>query len=581
MASAKARVLRCAIYTRKSSEEGLEQDFNSLQAQREACEAYIASQHHEGWRVIRTPYDDGGWSGGSMERPGLMRLLDDIAADRVDVVVVYKVDRLTRSLTDFARIVEIFDARGVSFVSVTQSFNTTSSMGRLTLNVLLSFAQFEREVTAERIRDKIAASKKKGIWMGGPVPLGYRVEARKLVIDEQEAETVRTIFATYLRLGSISRTLAALRAAGVCTKQRPLAKGTLAGGIPFAPASLHGLLRNRVYVGEIIHKNQYFPGEHPPLLDPAIFEAAQQMLRDQRASPVRSAHRMRSLLTGKIHDSTGNRMAPSHSNKNGVRYRYYLSRALLEGAPERAGMPARIPAGAVEDLVVGALERAWQVRADARRPSGGSSPSVTSDSARPDAQALVDTMLARVEVFADRIAISIRQPACGAATPFANGPGEASRCDPAKDAGQVIGACAGPDDVQPSYKRMIVPCRLGYAPPLQQVVPSDGTDPPPTDQQPTGTRRGNRDRLIIALHKARGWLDELLRGKAGSLDAIAARECRSTANITLMIRLAFLAPDIIEAILDEETPAALGATDLARNLPLDWADQRKWITMQA
>jgi DNA invertase Pin-like site-specific DNA recombinase len=256
----KASRLRCAIYTRKSSEEGLEQEFNSLDAQREACEAYIKSQRHEGWTVLPKLYDDGGFSGGTMERPGLHRLLGDVKKGEVDAVVVYKVDRLTRSLSDFARIVDVFDSLGISFVSVTQQFNTTTSMGRLTLNVLLSFAQFEREVTGERIRDKIAASKKKGMWMGGYPPMGYEAVDRKLAVHAQEAETVRHIFRRYAELGSVHKLKEALDAAGIVSKIRKTRTGRIWGGKPLARGALYAMLQNRVYIGEIVHKNLAYPG---------------------------------------------------------------------------------------------------------------------------------------------------------------------------------------------------------------------------------------------------------------------------------------------------------------------------------
>src|SRR6266849_2613537 len=258
---------RCAIYTRKSSEEGLEQEFNSLQAQCEACEAYIRSQRHEGWASARTRYDDGGFSGGSMERPALQRLLADIQGGRIDIIVVYKVDRLTRSLADFARLVEIFDAQGVSFVSVTQQFNTTSSMGRLTLNVLLSFAQFEREVTGERIRDKIAASKKKGMWMGGNVPLGYDASERTLVVNPAVAETVRRIFALSLDLGGVRRVKEEADRLGLSTKRSTTASGTERGGKSFSRVHLYNLLSNPIYTGRIAHKGQLYPGQHAALID--------------------------------------------------------------------------------------------------------------------------------------------------------------------------------------------------------------------------------------------------------------------------------------------------------------------------
>jgi DNA invertase Pin-like site-specific DNA recombinase len=264
------KLLRCAIYTRVSTEHGLDQDFNSLDAQREACSAYIKSQAHEGWRQNRDHYDDGGFSGGSLERPALQRLLEDIESRKVDVIVVYKVDRLTRSLADFAKLVELFDEQGVSFVSVTQSFNTTSSMGRLTLNVLLSFAQFEREVTGERIRDKIAASKKKGIWVGGIIPFGYRLENRKLLIEESEAKVVRMIFERYLALGSIRALEQELNSAGILTRRRELSTGKVIGGIPFTQGPIAHILKNRTYIGELNHRKNAYPADRPDRLARAV-----------------------------------------------------------------------------------------------------------------------------------------------------------------------------------------------------------------------------------------------------------------------------------------------------------------------
>src|ERR1700741_1084037 len=275
--------VRCAVYTRKSSEEGLEQQFNSLQAQREACEAFITSQRHEGWVCLRTGYDDGGFSGATMGRPALQRLLADITAGRGDIVVVYKIDRLPRSLADFAKFVEILDTRGASFVSVTQQFNTTTSMGRLTLNVLLSFAQFEREVIGERIRDKIAASKKKGMWMGGVPPLGYRVQDRKLVIVDSEAEIVRSIFGRYAELGSVRLVQAELEAQGIKSKSWTSAAGRLIGGRPFSRGALYLMLRNRTYLGEIVHKGKSHPGDHAPLIDQPLWDAVHSQLADNTA----------------------------------------------------------------------------------------------------------------------------------------------------------------------------------------------------------------------------------------------------------------------------------------------------------
>ena len=349
--------VRCAVYTRVSTEYGLDQEFNSLDAQHEAAEAYIRSQAHDGWTLIRTRYDDGGYSGGSTERPALQRLLADIRDHRIDIVVVYKVDRLTRSLADFAKLVELFDAHSVSFVSVTQQFNTTTSMGRLTLNVLLSFAQFEREVTSERIRDKIGASKRRGLWVGGMVPLGYVSRDKKLFIEEEEAERVRTIFRRYLDLGSIGLLLADLRERGIVTKVRHLSDGRTIGGIPFTRGPLAYLLRNRFYIGEVVFRGQICPAEHPPILDRDLFEAVQLKLAEQH-NGYRAARASReALLVGRIFDDRGNRMSPSHSRKGGARYGYYVSSALIQGQPQSAGSVTRVPAAKVEAVVVDAVRR--------------------------------------------------------------------------------------------------------------------------------------------------------------------------------------------------------------------------------
>ena len=314
--------LRCALYTRKSSEEGLEQDFNSLDAQREACEAFVTSQKREGWVLLPEMYDDGGYSGGTLERPAFQRLLADVSAGKVDVVVVYKVDRLTRSLSDFAKIVEVFDKNGVSFVSVTQQFNTTSSMGRLTLNILLSFAQFEREVTGERIRDKIAASKKKGMWMGGQPPLGYDVKDRKLVVNTEEAETVRHIFRRYRELKSVRLLKADLDAQGIVSKARKAADGSAYGGKPLARGALYLMLQNRIYRGETVHKDKSYPGEHDAIVDERLWNEVQAILRTNRIERAdgRTDNRP-SMLAGLLFDAQGERMSPSHANKRGTRYR--------------------------------------------------------------------------------------------------------------------------------------------------------------------------------------------------------------------------------------------------------------------
>jgi site-specific DNA recombinase len=339
-APAGAKVFRCAIYTRKSSEEGLEQAFNSLHAQRESCEAYIKSQRHEGWTPLPSPYDDGGYSGGSTERPALKRLLADVQSRLIDVVVVYKVDRLTRSLADFAKIVEIFDAAGVSFVSVTQQFNTTTSMGRLTLNVLLSFAQFEREVTGERIRDKIAASKQKGMWMGGWVPIGYDRKDRTLTVNEREAATVRAIFDLFVRLKNVQRVQDELARLKLTTKPYATPRGRAVGGLSFSRGHLYKILSNPLYIGEIEHKGARYPGQHPPLIDAATWEAVQaQLAANHHENRTRNNAKSKSLLAGLIYDGDGNRLVSSHATKNGKRYRYYVTSVSVGRSVATTGAP--------------------------------------------------------------------------------------------------------------------------------------------------------------------------------------------------------------------------------------------------
>jgi len=358
---------RCAIYTRKSTDEGLEQSFNSLDAQREACAAYILSQTHEGWEAIDELYDDGGYSGGSIDRPGLQQLLLDVEAGKIEIIVVYKVDRLTRSLADFARIVDVLDKRGASFVSVTQAFNTTSSMGRLTLNVLLSFAQFEREVTGERIRDKIAASKARGMWMGGVVPLGYEVNERKLVILPEEAERVRYIFSRYLELGSVYLLQQELAAQGIRTKARVLKDGRGYGDRNFSRGALYQMLTNRIYLGDITHRGKAYSGEHEGIVDAETFERVREKLAGNRVRRTLAADAEHpSLLAGILWDSDGRRMSPSHANKNGARYRYYLSRK----DKERLWLPVhRVPAGEIETLVIDQLRKHSEASWDTPTPS--------------------------------------------------------------------------------------------------------------------------------------------------------------------------------------------------------------------
>jgi DNA invertase Pin-like site-specific DNA recombinase len=354
-----AKSIRCAIYTRKSTEHGLDQEFNSLDAQREACEAYIKSQASQGWKALPRHYDDPAYSGGNLDRPALKRLLTDIEAGKVDVVVVYKIDRLTRSLADFAKLVEAFDARSISFVAVTQQFNTTTSMGRLTLNVLLSFAQFERELASERVRDKIAASRKKGKWTGGTVPLGYDAKDKKLRINKNEAQTVRSIFQLYLRLKSFSKLVAELDQRGIVTKRRDTKVAKYQGGIPFTYGPLAYFLKNRIYLGEIHHGGKWFKGEHAAILDRHTFDQVQQLLKENTVKRRVRFSESGALLMGKLFDDKDHRMGPSFSSKNGVRYRFYVSTA-LRGRKQDAGSVTRVSAPEIEELIEAALSEKLQ-----------------------------------------------------------------------------------------------------------------------------------------------------------------------------------------------------------------------------
>src|SRR3954463_4389511 len=416
--------LRCAIYTRKSSEEGLEQDFNSLDAQREACEAFVASQKREGWVLVPKMYDDGGFSGGTLERPAFRRLLADVSAGKVDVVVVYKVDRLTRSLADFAKIVEVFDKNGVSFVSVTQQFNTTSSMGRLTLNILLSFAQFEREVTGERIRDKIAASKKKGMWMGGQPPLGYDVKDRKLVVNMQEAETVRHIFRRYVDLKSVRLLKSDLDAPGIVSKARKASDGSAYGSKPLARGALYLMLQNRIYPGEIVHKDKSYPGEHDAIVDEHLWNEIQVILRTNRIERAdgRSDDRS-SMLIGILFDAQSERMSPSHATKRGTRYRYYVSRSLIDGTAKTSVGGQRIPAVALEALIVRNIRQWLADSSKIHQLLGNEVPDATrekrlidraakfaaawNDLSADDVHAFIRAVTVRIQVHAERIEVTL------------------------------------------------------------------------------------------------------------------------------------------------------------------------------
>src|SRR5437660_7984678 len=394
------KLTRCAVYTRKSSEHNLDLAFSSLDAQREACEAYIESQIHEGWRLLPDRYDDGGLSGASLARPALQMLLADVRARKVDIVVVCKVDRLTRSLADFAKLVELFDAQAVSFVSVTQQFNTTTSMGRLTLNVVLSFAQFEREVTSERIRDKIAASKRKGLWVGGTLPLGYEMKDGKIAIVEEEAELVRSIFRRYLELGSVNELLRDLKGRNIRTKTRLLSTGTTRGGIPFGRGALYYLLGNHFYIGEVKYKNEILPGEQPSIMDRALFDAARQKSLAQWSHRTVVRSKSDHLLAGLLFDDAGHRMVATHATKAGVRYRYYVSTPFLHGEAKTAsaGSVARVPAADIEAVVVKLLKEHLAAKQDR---------STTSNVLSGDRGAVAQ-LVAGIVVYEDRLVVRLK-----------------------------------------------------------------------------------------------------------------------------------------------------------------------------
>jgi site-specific DNA recombinase len=508
--------LRCAIYTRKSTEHGLELEFNSLDAQRDACEAYIKSQASQGWRALPQHYDDPAYSGGNLDRPALKKLLADIEAGRIDVVVVYKIDRLTRSLADFAKLVEAFDARSISFVAVTQQFNTTTSMGRLTLNVLLSFAQFERELSSERVRDKIAASRRKGKWTGGTVPLGYEGKDKKLVVNNSEAETVRAIFRLYLELKSFSKLVAELDRRGIVTKRRDTKVAKYNGGIPFTYGPLAYFLKNRVYLGEVHHGGKWFKGEHEAIIDRATFERVQGLLKSNSQGRKVKRSDSGALLQGKLFDDKGNRMSPSFSSKNGVRYRFYVSSALLRGRKAAAGSVARVGAEAIEQAIMKAL-RAQNV-----------------DRAVDDSE-LLDRHLLRAQIGKSDIELSLRLAE----------PRDNARSGPVRKWGL--------DDLIVSI-------------PWDPVVHS--SDPP----QQNGTRPSELDqKLVQALVRAHRWAESLARGEFGSVEELASSVNLHPKVVRSEIRMAFLAPEITDSVLT--AGCSFGLADLRKISALSWQKQ--------
>ena len=552
----------CAIYTRKSSEEGLEKEFNSLDAQREACEAYIVSQKHAGWVVVRDLYDDGGLSGGTIERPALKRLLADIKSGKVQIVVVYKVDRLTRSLADFAKIVDVLDAHGASFVSVTQQFNTTTSMGRLTLNMLLSFAQFEREIAGERIRDKIAASKAKGMWMGGSIPLGYDLRERKLVINETEADTVRLIFARYADLGSVSQLHAELKRDGIVSKLRIATNGHRTGGKPIARGALYQMLHNRLYRGEVAHRGNVYPGQHQAIISDDLWQSVQTKLANSRHDRTIGAYAENpSLLAGLIVDQTGRPLTPTHANKRGKRYRYYISSALLKGDADASGSSFRLPAGEIEALVLDRLRSFFDSRAEIL-----------------DALELQDLSAGNIEG-------ACRRSAHLAAQWQSRAPRETA---------DLVRAIVRSVIIEPNQISLAI-CPIRLAERLGLPVPNDRRPSPVVlDIAAELKRCGKGKRLVIhngmrfeihpgliqLLHKAFRARRTLLEDSDESLNAIETRLGTSKGHMTSLMRLSYLSPEIIRDILAGRQPLGLGAKrliGLSKDLPHDWQAQRAYL----
>jgi DNA invertase Pin-like site-specific DNA recombinase len=549
--------VRCAIYTRKSTEEGLDQEFNSLDAQREACEAYVLSQRHEGWVLNPGRYDDGGYSGGIIERPSLQRLLADVRSGRVDVIVVYKVDRLTRSLADFAKIVEVLDGAGASFVSVTQAFNTTTSMGRLTLNVLLSFAQFEREVISERVRDKVAASKAKGIWMGGTVPLGYDVKDRRLVINEAEAETVRSIMRRYLELGSVRELMEDLASTDIRTKIQRLRDGSRRGGGAFTRGPLYHLLRNRIYVGKLVHHEKVYPGEHKAIVPVELFEQVQALLLANAARNehgARSAHP--SLLAGMVRDAHDRPLSPSHTSRSGRRYRYYVSNEAVPAEGEGSAPATRLAARKLEQAVRSAVadvleggsfvrERSKHFSATELRGSLGRSRELAAamrDGSIPECRKVLLELDLQLSV---------------------EGTSATATCSLSR-ALRVVHAPV----VSASGDRLQIPMlselvRRGCG--LRLVF------------APAAGAEAERDtRLIQFLVDAHDARHELL---SAAEPAGTSEEAQRRRDLTRSAKFTFLAPDIVEAILEGRQPTSIMTRKLRRirELPLCWEQQRQLL----
>jgi site-specific DNA recombinase len=547
--------IRCAVYTRKSSEEGLEQSFNSLHAQREACEAYVLSQRHEGWQLLPTQYDDGGFSGGNMERPGLKKLLDDIASKKIDTVVVYKVDRLTRALSDFARIVETFDKQGVSFVSVTQQFNTTTSMGRLTLNVLLSFAQFEREVTGERIRDKVAASKKKGMWMGGTVPLGYDWRDRALIVNEPEAKQVREIFDQYIRLGSVFDLYEHLKGTSIRSKARVGPTGRVAGGAVLSRGTLYHLLSNPLYTGKIAHQGMLHPGMHPAIISDEVWLKTSNLLKENRVRRTKSKNQSSErLLLGLLFDQEGNRFTPTHASKKGRRYSYYISQALTEG--KRTKCIQRIPATEIEQVVASRVRSllASQVELAGHFPdlsiremrlllaAARHRAELLTDLGTSEAKNIFKAIVKRVVMSESEAQIEI-------------------------DGGRLLQALLSSqphDPIDSMSISLVCPFTVKRRGQQVRMVISAGED---SESRPVPS-------LMKVIARSRDWMELIVSGKARTLDDLIKTSGLTRPYVKNAFRCIVLSPPLIDAIISGRHRVDLTVMNLTHDLPFDWNKQQ-------
>lgn len=541
--------IRCAIYTRKSSEEGLEQEFNSLDAQREACAAYVASPKHEGWMLQPEHYDDGGLSGGSLERPALQRLLEDVAEGKVDQIVVYKIDRLTRSLADFSKIVDVLDAVEASFVSVTQSFNTATSMGRLTLNMLLSFAQFEREVTAERIRDKIAASKRKGLWMGGQVPLGYHADGRTLSIDWAEAKTIEVLYALYEKYGTVRAVKRKADAQGLRSRERKTGDGTTTGGTLIGRGHVHHILTNPIYAGRIRHRDKVFDGQHPAIINPERWDCIQQRLQKSAAKRRgRRTSRHRSLLCGKLFDETGDRLTPSHTKtRKGTRLRYYISHRLVAESGEAHHDAWRLPGSELETKIAALVRRminapgfAATLLPDAAADRIGRAAEVFAAIARTDDTKPAFDLIGRIDIAPGRIELKLN----------------------IKAVAELIVAYS--EELEVEALTETFPFQLRKRGVETKVILAD--DPPAVDEV-----------LIRNIALAHAWFERIKAGE--TFGQIAMTEATSKRRIQQMICLAFLAPDIVRDVLEGTQP--IGFTSdwcLRHDVPSNWAEQRALLS---